>query len=116
MNLFKRISNLEYFKNFISLFLIFFFLGNIINIKANENSFLTGSRKAGKNLIEFDSDNAIKYEQHDKAESQMKMFFGFDPENPEISFYQDLLIIDYSNYVREMYKLKLSDITIKNNL
>ena len=113
MNLFKRISNLEYFKNFISLFLIFFFLGNLLNTKANENSYLTSSRQEGNNLTEFYSDKAVKYNLYDKAESQMKMFFGFDPENPEISFYQDLLIIDYSNYVREMYKLKLSDMTIK---
>ena len=26
------------------------------------------------------------------------MFFGFDAENPETSFYPDSLIIDYSDY------------------
>ena len=112
MNLSKLISNPEYFKNFISLFLVFFFLGNLLNTKANENSYFTSSRQEENNLTEFYSDNAVEFHLYDKAESQMKMFFGFDPENPEISFYQDLLIIDYSNYVREMYKLKLNDITI----
>ena len=41
------------------------------------------------------------------------MFFGLDTENPETSFYPDFLVIDYSDYVRDMYKLKLNDITIK---
>ena len=41
------------------------------------------------------------------------MFFGFDAENPETSFYPDSLIIDYSEYIRDMYKLKLNDLTIK---
>ena len=36
------------------------------------------------------------------------MFFGFDPENPGISYYPDSLIIKDSDSVREMYKLKLN--------
>ena len=113
MNLFKLISNSEYFKNYISLFLIFFFVGNLLNTKADANNSLTSYRQEGNNLGEFYSDKAIKYNLYDKAESQLKMFFGVDPENPGISFYQDSLIIDYSNNVREMYKLKLNDMTIK---
>ena len=71
------------------------------------------NKKIIHNVEKFYYDNAIKFDQYDKAESQLKMFFGIDPENPAISFYQDSLIIDYSNYVREMYKLKLNDMTIK---
>lgn len=113
MNLFKLISNSEYFKNYISLFLIFFSIGNLLNMKADANNYFNSSRQGGNNSEEFNFDNAIKYDQYDKAESQLKMFFGIDPENPGISFYQDSLIIDYSNYVREMYKLKLNDMTKK---
>ena len=113
MNLFKLISNLEYFKNYISLFFIFFFVCNLLNMKAHANNYLTNSRQEVNNLEEFYSDNLIKYNLYDKAESQLKMFFGVDPENPGISFYQDSLIIDYSNYVREIYKLKLNDMSIK---
>ena len=40
------------------------------------------------------------------------MFFGVDPENPGFSYYPDVLIISDSDYVREMYKLKLNDMTI----
>ena len=113
MNLFKLISNSEYFKNYISLFLIFFFVCNLLNTKSYANSYLTSNSQEENNLEDFYSENAFKYNLYDKAESQLKMFFGVDPENPGISFYQDSLIIDYSNYVREMYKLKLNDMTIK---
>ena len=40
------------------------------------------------------------------------MFFGVDPENPGFSYYPDVLIISDSDYIREMYKLKLNDMTI----
>ena len=113
MNLFKLISNSEFFKNYISLFFIFFFICNLLNTKSFANNYLNSTRQEGNNLEEFYSDNLIKYNLYDKAESQLKMFFGVDPENPGISFYQDSLIIDYSNYVRKMYKLKLNDMTIK---
>ena len=113
MNLLKLISNAEYFKNYAFLFLVFFFISNLFSTKADANNYVNSSRQEGNNLEEFIFDNAIQYDQYDKAESQLKMFFGIDPENPGISFYQDSLIIDYSNYVREMYKLKLNDMTIK---
>jgi len=113
MNLFKLISNFEDFKNYLFLFFIFFFVCNLLNTKAYANNYLDYSRQEGNNLEEFYSEKVIKYNLYDKAESQLKMFFGIDPENPGISFYQDSLIIDYSNYVREMYRLKLNDMTIK---
>ena len=112
MNFFKVISNSEYFKNYISLFFIFFFVCNLLNTKSYANSYLISDSQEENNLEDFYSDNTIKYNKYDKAESQFKMFFGLDPEKPAISFYQDALIIDYSNYVREMYKLKLNDMTI----
>ena len=113
MNLFKLISNSEYFKNYISLFLIFFFISNLFSTKADANNYVNNSRQEVNNLEKFYHENAIKFDQYDKAQSQLKMFFGVDPENPGISFYQDSLISDYSNYVRDMYKLKLNDMTIK---
>ena len=113
MNIFKLISNSEYFKNYISLFLILFFGGNLLITRADANNHVVRSSQGANNLEELYFDNVIKYDLYDKAESQLKMFFGVDPENPGISFYQDSLIIDYSNYVRKMYKLKLNDMTIK---
>ncbi len=113
MDLSKLISHSENFKNFIFLFLMFFLINNLIVIKAGENKDLIRTRQEESKLKEFYSQNAIKYADYDKIDSQVKMFFGFDSENPETSFYPDSLIMDYSNYIRDMYKLKLNDLTIK---
>ncbi len=113
MDIFKLISHSENFKKFIFLFLIFFTITKPFVIKAVENKDLIRTMKEESKLKEFYSHNEIKYVDYDKFDSQLKMFFGFDAENPETSFYPDSLIIDYSEYIRDMYKLKLNDLTIK---
>tara|TARA_Y100000991_G_scaffold190413_1_gene156797 strand:- start:102 stop:371 length:270 start_codon:yes stop_codon:yes gene_type:complete len=81
--------------------------------KAEENEYLISNMSEEINLKDFHSNNSMSYSQHDKFHNQLKMFFGFDPENPETSFYPDSLIIDESDYVRDMYKLKLNKMSIK---
>ena len=49
------------------------------------------------------------YTQHNIYSQTSRLYI--DSENPETSFYPDSLIIDYSDYVRDMYKLKLNDMT-----
>ena len=112
MNFLKVIFYSGFFKNYISLFLIFFSLSNIFFVKADENAYLIKNNQEKNKLKEFYSHNGITYTQHDRADSQLKMFFGFDPENPETSFYPDLSTIEDSDSIRDMYKLKLSDMTI----
>ena len=113
MDFIKLISHSEYFKNYISLFFSFLFFSNLFVAKADENSYLIRVNQEENKLKEFDSLNGITYSQHDKTNNQLKMFFGFDPENPETSFFTDLSIIDDSDYIRDMYKLKLNDMKIK---
>ena len=105
MNLIKLISNLKQLKNYMPLFLMLFFMNNILVAKAEKDK-----------LHQFYSINSVKYSQYDKLDSQLKMFLGVDSENPENSFYQDLSIIDDSEYVRHMYKLKLNDMTINKKI
>ena len=87
-------------------------MNNILVVKSNENTFLNRSREENK-VNEFYSSNSITYINHDSLNSQIKMFFGFDPENPGTSFYPDLSLINDSDSVRDMYKLKLNDMTVK---
>ena len=98
-------------KNFISFFLMFFFINNLL-VEANENKYLTKSLDEEIKLEEFYSKSQIEYNEHDNIDNQLNMFFGVDPENPGFSYYPDVLIISDSDYVREMYKLKLNDMTI----
>ena len=109
----KLISHPKRFKNYLSFLLMFFSISNLLVSKVDANQHLIRSRQEENKLMEPYNQNAIEYSQHDSTENQLKMFFGLDTENPETSFYTDLLIIDYSDYVRDMYKLKLNDITIK---
>ncbi len=101
MNLIKLISNLKHLKNYMPLFLMLFFMNNILVAKAEKDK-----------LHQFDSINSIKYSQYDKFDNQLKIFLGFDSENPETTFYPDLSIINDSEYIRYIYNLKLNDMTI----
>ncbi len=112
MNLFKMIFAPKHLKNYISFFLMLFFMNNLLVAKADENKYFIRNKQDENNLNELDANNAITFSNHDNLESQLKMFFGFDPENPEISFYPDLLIIQDSDSIRDMYKLKLNDMSI----
>ena len=113
MNLFKLIFLQENFKNYMSFFLMFFFINNLLVAKADENKYLIRNKQDEIRLNDFYSQNSITFSNHDKLESQLKMFFGFDPENPETSFYPELLIIEDSDSVRDMYKLELNEMSIK---
>ena len=91
-------------------------MNNLLVANAGEDNYLIRNSQEENNLNEFYALNSIKYSEHDKFDSQLKMFFGFDPQNPETSFYTDLSIIDDSDFVRHMYKLKLNDMTLKNKI
>ena len=101
MILLNFLSNTKYLKNYIPLLLMFFFMNNLLVAKAEKDK-----------LNQFYSINSITYSQFDKFDSQLKMFLGVDSENPETSFYPDLSVINDSEYIRGMYKLKLNDMTI----
>ena len=87
-------------------------MNNLLLAKADQNKYLIRNKEDDNKLNEFNSQNAITFSNHDKLGSQLKMIFGFDPENPETSFYPDLLIIQDSDSIRDMYKLKLIDMSI----
>ena len=88
-------------------------MNSLLVANASENNSLFRNRQEENKLNEFYALNAITYSQHDKLDNQLKMFFGFDPQNPETSFFTDLSIIDDSDSIRDMYKLKLNDMTFK---
>jgi hypothetical protein len=111
MDLFKMIFRSKFLKNCIPFFLLFFFNNNL-KVEAHENKYLIKRMQEENKLSEFHSQNHIFYNEYDSFDNQLKMFFGFDPENPGSSYYPDVLIISDSDYIRDMYKLKLNDMTI----
>ncbi len=104
MKLIKKITNQNKFKSFIPLLIVFFYMNNLI-AHCSENKF-----------EEKFFQNSITYNEYDNLDSQLKIFFGGNFDRPENTFYPDLSIINVSDSLREMYKYKLNDMAIKENI
>tara|TARA_Y100000991_G_C21776108_1_gene265179 strand:- start:262 stop:627 length:366 start_codon:yes stop_codon:yes gene_type:complete len=116
MNFFNRIIYREPLGKYIFLFLTLFIMNNSMAIPPGEKLFLVKSKEIDNKLNEFNSQNVIKYSEYDNSENQLKIFFGYDSEHPEESFYPDLLIINYSDHVRDLYGQRLKDMTINRKI
>ena len=104
MKLIKKITNPNKVKSFIPLLIVFFYMNNLIAY-GSENKF-----------EEKFFQNSITYSKYDNLESQLKIFFGGDFDRKENKFYPDLSIINDSDSLREMYKYKLNDMAINENI
>ena len=111
MKLFKKLTNPVKFKSFISAFIFFFLMNNIIAIGSeNKSDFPDNSdNKFEENFFK----NSIPYSAYDKLESQLEVFFGRNSDRNENTFYPDLSIISTSDSIREIYRSKFNDMVIK---
>ena len=112
MFLLKRLPNIFFLRNHISFFIIIFFVNNFLVSQAKERSYTFQNNQVENKLEKFYSKNPISYSNYDKITSQLKLFFGYDPDLPYDSHYPDLSIIDDSDSIRNMYEIKLYDMTI----
>ena len=90
---------------------MFFVINNLL-VEAHENKYTNKSMQEEYKLEEFYSMSQINYSEHDRVNNQLNMFFGLDPENQGYTYFPDEIIISDSDFVRDMYKLKLNDMTI----
>lgn len=112
MKLFKKIIYYELFKNYISLFIMFFLFNNLIAFGLDEKSYaVKNSQKYGE-IEEIFKQKSIPYNEYDKLSNQLKTFFGLYSIQSDTNYYPDLSIIDTSEALRERYKLELEDMTI----
>ena len=116
MNLFKKITNQKLFGKYIFLFLTLFLMNNSIATPSRGNSYLFKSVEIDNKFQELFAYDSKKFSQYDKLESQLRIFFGYDSENPEKTFYPDLSITNDSEYIRELYGKKLKDMTINKKI
>ena len=112
MKLFKKIIYYELFKNYISLFVMFFLFNNLIALGSENKSNSFKSKKNYSELEEIYKLKSIPYSEYDELSTQLKTFFGLNSSQSETNNYPDLSIIDTSDAVREGYLLKLEDMTI----
>ena len=112
MNLLKKIINLKFYKNYISLFAIFFLVNNLTAFGSENKSQSFLSKQRDIELEEIFKLNDIPYSEHDNLNNQLKIFFGLYSPKSDINNYPDLSIIDMSDALREGYRLKLKEMTI----
>ena len=111
MRLLKKFSIPKGIFKFISILLLFYSTNNLIafGLENKSNSF-----KENQNDYDFEKvhlENSIPFEKYDSISNQLKLFFGYSSEEPEKSFFSDISIIDTSKSIRELYKLKLNEMT-----
>ena len=90
---------------------MFFFFNSLLAAKADESFYLVRSEQVENKLEEFISQNGMSYSEYDGLDSQLKIFFGYDSEIPYNSFFPDLSIIRDSEAIRNMYRMKLNEMT-----
>jgi len=112
MNLLKKIINLKFYKNYISLFAIFFLVNNLTAFGSENKSQSVLSKQRDIELEEIFKLNDIPYSEHDNLNNQLEIFFGLYSPKSDINNYPDLSIIDMSDALREGYRLKLKEMTI----
>ena len=108
MNLFKKLTNPVKVKSFISAFIFFFLMNNIIAIGSENKSDFPDNK-----FEEIYFKNSIPYSAYDNLESQFEVFFGRNSDRNENIFFPDLSIISTSDSIREIYRSKFNDMVIK---
>jgi len=104
---------------FLKFFVVLITFHNINNLYAFESDKNQNTLKIKDNTFNFEKvyfQNSIPYQKYDSFNNQLKLFFGYSSLEPEKSFYPDSLIIDSSNSIRNLYKSKLEDMTIRKFL
>ena len=116
MRLSKKLSIYKRFLRFIPLLLLLYSTNNCIVFGFDDK---TSSFKENQNYYDFEKvlfQNSIPYEEYDSISNQLKLFFGYSSNEPEKILFSDYSIINSSKSMRELYKLKLNDMTkIKKN-
>ena len=112
MKLFKKITSPKKVKSFLYVFIVFFFMNNLILLGSENKSVFSKSKNIDDNFEEIFFKYSIPYSKYDDLESQLKIFFGRDLDRPENIFYPDISIIHNSDSLREIYRSKLNDMSI----
>ena len=84
-----NISHSKYLEKYLFPFLLLSLMFNFLFAKSEGTSNLGDISIEENKLDEFYSDNSIPYSEYDKAESQLKLFFGYNFDPPNNSYYPD---------------------------
>jgi len=112
MRILKEFSNIKIL-SYLSIFIPFYILNNLTVLGLENKSHSIQKNQKDYQFEEIDFKNYIPFSEYDTTENQLKTFFGYSSFEPEKTFYPDLSIISNSDFIRELYKSKLIDMTIR---
>ena len=116
MYLFTQITSHVRLKKLISLLSILFLTNSAITIASEKGSKFSKSGLTDNDFELIFNSNLIPFEEYDSPENQFRTFFGFYSIESERSYFQDLSIMNDSKYLRRIYKAKLDNMTINENI
>ena len=111
MKLNKRLSVFHSFLKFLPIFIIFYSMNNLILFGFDNNSYTKTEYRNDYNFEKLFLQNSISYKDYDSIAGQLKLFLGFSALDPEMNYFSDFRTINTSNSLRELYKLKLKDMS-----
>ena len=111
MKIFENINNLYKSVSFISLFIILSSIGNLKVIGSGNKTDLEKFEFYYNQIDKINSNYSIPYSEYDNLDKQLKTFFGLHNQKTDQSYYPDLSIISDSDYIRQMFRSHLNDMT-----
>ena len=93
-----------------------FILINSLKVLASEDKLHIGKNNETYDFEQVYFQNSIPYGKYDNLYGQLNSFFGLNSDISETSYYPDLKIISDSNALRAIYRSKLNDMIINENI
>ena len=116
MKSFEKLTNTELFKNYMYFFIMIFLINNLKAFGSENKSYSYQNILKDAELEEIYRLKSIPYIKYDGLKGQLKTFFGLYSPKSEINNYPDLSIVNTSDAIREVYRLKINDMTINKTI
>lgn len=111
-------SNITYPKRskyYIFLFVAFLLMTSI-KVLASEDKLYVRKNQKTYDFEQVYFQDSIPYSEYDSSDGQLKSFFGLKSNLSENSYYPDLNLITDSEALRAIYRSKLNDMMINENI
>ena len=116
MKSFKKFTYTKLYKNYIFFLMMIFLINNLKAFGSENKSYSFQNVRKDAELEEIYRLKSIPYIKYDGLVGQLKTFFGLYSPKSEINNYPDLSIVNTSDAIREVYRLKINDMTINETI
>ena len=92
-----------------------FLINNSIANGSERKKYLYGTRPKDDTIQDIYTSNSIPFNEYNNFKNQLNTFFGLNSVLSYKSYYPDLMFINDSWSIREIYKSELNNMTINKN-